>query len=201
MGITEIAYEYKRRLHATLQILEENTSPTPAPRILRHFPTVPWSTVWRNLHTCGLADTELSTWYQVVHDIVPTRQRLAAHRIVAAVQCVLCGGVDTLLHRLVQCVAGAVLWRWTRGRLARFLRVEHTAILEEWLLRPAYHFWPPTKNAAVTWILAQFVCYRLHTQRRQSLSDYLDFLRRTRWKYMARPRFRNKVGAYLDDLD
>jgi hypothetical protein len=150
---------------------------------------------------CGLADTELSIWYQVIHDIVPSRQRLAAHRIVAAVQCVLCEGVDTLLHRLVQCVTGAVLWTWTRGRIARFLRVDHTVILDEWFLRPAYHFWPPTKTAAVTWILAQFVCYRLHTQRRQSLSDYLDFLRRTRWKYMARPRFRNNVGAYLDVLD
>jgi hypothetical protein len=161
---------------------------------------VPWTTVWRNLHTSGLADTLISTWYRIVHDIVPTRQRLAAKQIVTAVQCVICGEVDTLLHRLVQCVAGAVIWRWTRGRLACFLRVDHSAIPDEWLLRPVYRFWPPKKNPAVTWILAQFVCYRLHTQRRQSLSDCIDFMRRARWKYMEQYNFLRKVGNYLDVL-
>jgi hypothetical protein len=148
MGITEMVKEYKRRLRATLQIMEENASPRPTPRILRHFPTIPWTTVWRNLHTSGLADTALSTWYRIVHDIVLTRQRLAAHQIVATVQCVVCGGVDSLLHRLVLCMAGAVLWRWTRGRLACFLRVDHSVIPDEWLLRPVYHFWPPKKRCS-----------------------------------------------------
>jgi hypothetical protein len=55
-------------------------------------------------------------------------------------------------------------------------------------------------KAAVTWILAQFICYRMHTQRRQSLHDYIDFMRRARWKYIEQYNFKCKVGNYLDVL-
>jgi hypothetical protein len=76
------------------------------------------------------------------------------------VQCVICGETDTLLHRLAQCSAGAVIWDWTRIRIATMLRVHQSVIPDDWTLRPMYHFWPPQKHAAVTWILARFICYR-----------------------------------------
>jgi hypothetical protein len=44
------------------------------------------------------------------------------------------------------------------------------------------------------------VNYRLQAQRRLSLKDYLDFIRRARWKeYHHTPR-RQMVGRYLDVL-
>ena len=38
----------------------------------------------------------------------------------------------------------------------------------------------PPKQAAIIWIVAHLVAYRLQTQRRLSLTDYMDFLQRAR---------------------
>jgi hypothetical protein len=201
-GISEMMKEYKRRMSAILHTMEENKLPRPPLRIVRKYTTrpKPWTTVWRNLHTAGLPDTQLSTWYRIIHDIVPTHEGLAAINIVSMVQCVTCGETGTLLHRLVQCSEGAVIWNWTRSRIAIILRIHQSVIPADWTLRPLYHFCPPQKHAAVTWILAQFICYRMHTQRRQSLLDYIDFMRRARWTCYERHTHKCKVGKYLDML-
>jgi hypothetical protein len=49
-------------------------------------------------------------------------------------------------------------------------------------LSPKYQFWPAQKQAAITWIIARLVNYRFQAERRLSLKDYLDFIRRARWK-------------------
>jgi hypothetical protein len=199
-GITEAMREYKRRITDILHTIDGNTCPRPTLLIERKFPATHWKTVWRNLHTAGLADSHLSVWYNIIHDIIPTHERLAAIKIAPNIQCVICGATDTLLHRLVQCTMCAVLWNWTRGKIAELLRVHHSAILAEWTIRPFYHFWPVKKQSAITWILAQFVCYRTHTQRRQALQDYIDFMRRARWKCFEQYQNKRKVGTYLDGL-
>jgi hypothetical protein len=38
------------------------------------------------------------------------------------------------------------------------------------------------KQSAVLWLLADIVHYRLRSQRRLTLDDNIDFLRRARWK-------------------
>jgi hypothetical protein len=46
-------------------------------RIVRKYPTLSWQRVWSNLHTAGLSDAIKSTLYAAIHDILPTKERLA----------------------------------------------------------------------------------------------------------------------------
>ena len=87
---------------------------------------------------------------------------------------------------MTECGEGLVTWNWTRMKLGMVLRVNPNNIPKNWTIRPTFTFWPPQRHAAILWILANLVLYRLQTHRRLSLSDFMDFLRRSRWK--SRPR-------------
>jgi len=78
--------------------------------------------------------------------------------------------------------------------------VDHRNIQQVWTIRPDFQHWPPQRQSAVLWIMAHIVQYRLLTQRRTSLLDYVDFMRRARWKYQnaSKPRV---TGRYLDVID
>ena len=80
-------------------------------------------------------------------------------------------------------------------------RMNHKHIPQDWTLRPAFHHWPAQRQAAILWLLAHFVHYRLQTYRRLSLQDYMDFLKPSRWKAHQQPRKRPGTGRYLDVLD
>ena len=59
---------------------------------------------------------------------------------------------------------------------------------------------PPQRQAAIIWIVAHLVAYRLQTHRRLSLNDYMDFLQRARWKEYHQAPKTPTVGRYLDVL-
>ena len=46
-------------------------------RIVQKRPNIQWDLVWRNLHTSCVPEDFRSAWYVVIHDILPTRERLA----------------------------------------------------------------------------------------------------------------------------
>jgi len=67
--------------------------------------------------------------------------------------------------------------------------------------RSRVRLWPPHMHAAILWILAHLVHYRLQTHRSLSLRKYMDFLQRSCWKAYQQVRTRPKQGRYLDVLD
>jgi len=85
-------------------------------------------------------------------------------------------GNNTLMHRLIACEEGPVIWTWTKSRIAAILHIHPKHIPGEWILRPTFHHWLPQKQVAIIWIVAHLVAYRLQTQRRLSLTDYMEFL-------------------------
>ena len=109
-----------------------------------------------------------------------------------------CGVTDALLHRLIDCEKGPVIWNWTKTRIAAILRIHPKHIPGEWTLRPTFRHWPTQKQAAIIWIMVHLILYRLQTQRRLSLADYMDFLKRARWKEYHRATQTPTVGRYLD---
>jgi hypothetical protein len=139
-------------------------------------------------------------WYEAIHDIIPTNQRLAAINMVPNMNCTTCGDTDTIAHRLNKCKEGPVIWNWIKARMAAILRVHPSCIQEKWLCVPTYTIWPAQKQNAITCIVAHFVYYRLQTQRRQSLKELMDFLHRARWKVYHHPRRKCQMGRYLEVL-
>ena len=91
---------------------------------------------------------------------------------------------------------GMAIWWWTKERLALLLRMDPRHIPDDWCLRPQFLLWPPPRHKAILWILAHFVSYRMQ-QRQLSLTDYIDFMRRARWKSYQETSGMQRVGNYL----
>ena len=139
-------------------------------------------------------------WYEVVHDIKPTRQRLHTIKLVASDNCMQCMETDTLRHRLTRCGEADIQWQWTQNKLALILRTDPVYVLPEWLQRPGFRFWPRQKHRAVLWILACYVYFRSRHETTATTQEYFDFLKRTRWKLYRNSNRLSILGNYLEVL-
>ena len=192
--------ELKKHTYSILLTMAKNKTYESEMRIIRKYPTTAWNQVWKNLHTTGLAPPVKSMWYAAIHDILPTNDRLASINLASDNKCPRCSSEDSVKHRLVACEDGPRQWAWTRQKLAYILRTDPKHIPTEWVTTPDMTLWPPQRCKAVIWILAHFVYYRLQTNRRLSLQDYTDFMKRARWKKQNNEP-RPNTGRYLDVLD
>jgi hypothetical protein len=166
---------FKNRLYGVLLTIVNAGNNTSELRIIRKYPELSWLRVWANLHAAGLRGTIKSTWYAAIHDIIPTNERLAAIHLAATMNFSRCGSPGTIQYRITECAESSVMWNWTRARIAAILRVHPKYTLVEWTLRPTFQYWPAQKQVVIAWILAHLEAYRLRTQRRLSLTEYLDF--------------------------
>jgi hypothetical protein len=157
--------------------------------------------VWKNLHDSPISDALKSTWYYVIHFIIPTRTHLAEIKLVDTPQCPTCGDIDTMEHRIRECGEAPVIWNTTRPMLAYILRTDRRNVPTTWPLCPDFRLWPQQKIAAVLWILAQLVHYHTQLRSHLSLNDYINFLRRARWKLYQAVRRPRPTGNYLDVID
>jgi len=103
----ESARSIRKRLYNTLVALGKAGKPEPAMRMETLYPEVCWDIVWTNLNAVWIPNMMKTTWYQVIHDIVPTNDRLAKIRLRDDPHCTLCRKTDTILHHLTECNAAA----------------------------------------------------------------------------------------------
>ena len=116
------ARSVRKHLYNTLVALGKARKPEPTMMIETLYPEVCWDIVWTNLNAAWIPNTMTTTWYRVIHGIVPTNDRLARIRLRDDPHCTLCRKTDTILHRLTECNAAANIWDWTRERMALILR-------------------------------------------------------------------------------
>jgi hypothetical protein len=188
LGNTESITTYKRRIYDTILTLRRPTTGPLDMSVTRLWPDTDWATVWRNLQAAPVRETTKAVWYRILHDILPTNERLYKIRLNTTDRFRHCDRKDTIQHRLIECGDGALVWEWTRLRLAAMLRTIPRRIPPERLLRPHFRLWPPQRHRAVLWVLAQLVLNRSQQRRALTLHDYIDFLRRMKWKmYQKKP--------------
>jgi hypothetical protein len=161
--------------------MDEAKHDTSELRIVKKNPGFPWGRIWTNLHAAMVPDMVKSAWYALIHDIVPTNNRLAAIRLTATSSCARCGEPESILHAITECMEGRLIWTWTRVGLGMILRMDPRHLPPDWPIRPAFQSWSPQKQAAMLWIIAHLVYHRLQSNRPLSLKDFMDFLRRARW--------------------
>jgi hypothetical protein len=137
---TESLKTFKKRLYGVIQKMALAGSETKDMLIPGSHPAIPWAQVWTNLHKAWVTVQLKSTWYKVIHEIVPTNDRLAAFRLADTDLCTDCGKTDSISHRLMECGEGPVIWNWTRARIVALLRTNPHLIPADWTLRQAFHF-------------------------------------------------------------
>ena len=67
-------------------------------RIARLWSQVNWTPVWKNLWEAHLPESRRAAWYKVIHDILPTNDRLHKIRMTSTDSCRICYKKDTLEH-------------------------------------------------------------------------------------------------------
>jgi uncharacterized protein with HEPN domain len=65
-------------------------------RITQKYPETKWKQVWKNVHTAWVTEDTKSIWYTVIHDIVPTNERLYTIKLVESDLCRHCDETDPL---------------------------------------------------------------------------------------------------------
>ena len=169
-------------------------------RIQSKWPKVPWPLVWKNIHTRTLPQEIKTTLNAIIHDVVSTNHRLHAINLHETDKCNHCQQTDTLLHRYTSCTDVSCIWSWTRQSIACFLRIQSQYVPEEWLTAPAFKIYPLQRHNATVCLLGHTLHY-IHTNRLLTLDDYLDFLRRARWKQYSERGGYKTCGCYLEVID
>jgi hypothetical protein len=166
-------------------------------RVINKHPHLDWARIWNNLRAAWLPSEIRSEWYAVIHELLPTNDRLHRIALKANDQCGGCQRTDSTAHRIMECGEGRAMWHWTRMRIAAILRTELRHIPQDWPLHPTCDIWPPTRRRAVLWMLAHFVYFQATQRASLTLLDYADFMRRARWKTYGVPRRAKFIGNYL----
>ena len=78
---------FKQRIYDALMCMDEAKNGTPELRIVQKYPAIPWLRIWTNLHPAPVPEMVKSAWLAAIHDIVPTKDRLAAIRLTNASSC------------------------------------------------------------------------------------------------------------------
>ena len=166
-------------------------------RIETRYPEVRWDNVWTNLNTAWIPNKMKTTWYEVIHDIAQTNDRLATIRLRDDLHCTLCRKTDTILNHLTECKAAANIWDWTWERMALILRTSPRNINQEWTIRPDFNIGPPRRKQASMRLIAHMVYYCVNHWQQLMATDYADFLRRAKWKAYQKAQRRDRIANYL----
>ena len=128
--------------------------------------------------------TTKAALYKVVHDILPTNERL--YKYTNGNEILKCADIVRgrihLITVSLSAVKGDKYGHVQNGRLTWILRKMPKRTPNEWLLRPDFTLWPPKGYRALLWILTSLVIFRTQQQREMTLEDFIDFMRRTKWK-------------------
>jgi len=192
---------YNRRLYNTVQYMCRAATESKEMRITSLWPQTAWPTVWKNLGETPVPGATKAAWYKVIHDILPTNERLFRIRMVPTDACRKCYRTDTFSHRLIECGEEEQIWTWTKLSLAWILRTVPERIPGDCLLRPHFTLWPSRRRRAVLWVLANLVIFRTQQQRELTLQDFINFMKQSKWNMYQSHKRKASVGNYLSVID
>lgn len=132
--------------------------PPPLPRAHRLTDRrVDWPAAWRNISRSWHGSATRTAWYLVVHDLVPTNERLHKCKPTISDRCARCGAQDTLGHRLVSCGAAADVWAWLNRSVARLGTADA-------YLRPDRVWRPAQLSNTMQWVIGKIVRYLMEEE-------------------------------------
>ena len=135
-GRDETTQAYKNRLYMTIHTIMRATAGDHEMRVTKKWPHIDWERVWDNLSEAPLPESTRIAWFRVIHEIIPTNERLQRIRMVQMDTCRNCTMKDTLEHGITACREGRAIWKHSKSLIIRVLRTIPTRIPDDWLLHP-----------------------------------------------------------------
>jgi len=105
-GSTESQLTYKERWYDTMHCKCRAETASKEMRITNLWPQTAWLKYGKNLREAPVPGATKAARYKVIHDILPTNERLFRIRVVPTDTCRKYDRTDTLSHRLIECGEG-----------------------------------------------------------------------------------------------
>ncbi|XP_046987229.1 adhesion G protein-coupled receptor B1-like [Schistocerca americana] len=165
-----------------------------------NLPDHDWPQVWKNLSEKAIPPEARDTWYKVVHNKIPTNERLARIAMRESPHCEVCNEIDTAEHRFT-CPTSQAIWETCRKMVALMNRADHRTIEATALTIPAAKGFPRPKRVATMWtfaMTAHAIIAKKQTDGVQFLTDLWEEHKRAKRKNNYRQTFQNYLQIALD---
>ena len=100
------------------------------PNVMIKYPNYPWKDIWKQFKTPNIPSDWKMAAYQVINEIIPTEEKKYRHNISRSPMCLICGKLDTQLHRISSC-QNVEVWKWTCNLLHKLLPDAHIGSIKE----------------------------------------------------------------------
>lgn len=147
-------------------------------RIERHLnQNINISQIWKNIDIKGIPIHVKSVWYSIIHDILPSRERLHRIFMIETDKCPYCNNTETILHRVFECHILQAMWDQSTIYLQCLLPANHVWLYPYKLLWPDFCFSPHSKHKAVLWIIAHTLYYSFQNYGHVHKDDYIHYIK------------------------
>ena len=137
-------------------IYEDFTCTFPPPKVTYKYANMPWDEIWDRLNRPVLSSHERDVMFILIHNILPTRERLFRLNQCRSNQCDRGDGVEDVQHLFTGCVRVQVAWAWCRRKIMHLMPDSPTYPSDFELINLAYD---SPMDDEICWLVAQYCCY------------------------------------------
>ena len=153
----------------------------PTPRSMREASSEAQTAAWQSVHNKIVPVDARSTWYEAVHDVLPTAIRLQAANQAVTPDCPKCAEPEDVIHRLARCgEARRAAWAWAALNIEMATGV---VVTEATITRPQLRADGPRGQAAL-WTVA-VVVHHLATTSSATVAGLRQYISRRRAEVSA----------------
>ena len=139
------------------KIYEDFTSSFPHPKVIYKYENLPWNDIWVRLNHPVLTSKMRDIMFLVIHNILPTRDRLHRLNMSDNAMCKKEDGLEDVEHLFTGCLRTQVAWAWTRRKIMHLLPDWVTQFPSNFeLLHLAYE---ALLNREILWLISTYCSY------------------------------------------
>ena len=178
-------------------IYRDFTSTFPPPKVINKYEDLPWNDIWKRLNFTVLGSTLRDLMFMLIHNILPTRDRLARLGRCADSICREGDGTENVEHLFSGCSRTQVAWAWARRKVQHLMPQSDIYPSDFELLHLAFS--SNTLEKEIVWLLSHYCWYVWELKKKNNnrfIAD-VDKLRSYLMKEYVEIQFSQNYLAYI----
>ena len=163
------------------EIYADFTSSFPPPKIIYKYEDLPWNEIWARLNLPVLVSEVRDLMFMLIHNILPTRDRLARLGRRQDAVCSAEDGNESAEHLFTACTKTQVAWAWARRKIIHLMPVSNIYPSDFELIHLALE--PNTMEKEIVWLIAHY-CWYVWDQKKKHGYRYIIDVDKLRTYYM-----------------
>ena len=151
------------------EIYKDFTDTFPSPKVIYKYENLPWNDIWARLNRTVINSQVRDIMFLVIHNILPTRDRLSRLNQCRDDQCEQGDGVEDVEHLFTSCVRTQVAWAWCRRKIMNLMPDLQTYPSNFELIHLAYD---SMMDDEILWLVSNFCAY-VYNQKKQKSHNYI----------------------------